>query len=81
MSKSDIVAEVKATKEDSAFAESTQQLAATATALKEAKQPAQTFVASPSTSQSSVGTPPNQAEVVPEPIPSASSTQATMETP
>ena len=81
MSKSDIAAEVKATKEDSAFAEITQQLAATATAQKETKQSAQQFVASPSTSEPSVGTPPNQTEVVPEPIPSASSAQATMETP
>ncbi len=78
MSKSDITAEVKATKEDSAFAESTQQLAATATAQKEAKQSAQR---PPSTSEPSVGTPPNQTETMPEPIPSASSAQATMETP
>ena len=50
MSESEVAAEVKATKEDSAFAESTQKLAAIATAQKEAKKSAQKFVDPSSTS-------------------------------
>ena len=46
MSESDVVAETKATKEDQAFAESTQKLATAAVAQKEAKQDEQTNTAS-----------------------------------